>query len=156
LGDAERLAQLEPVLFGAEGWSQAAVAEELRGPGRHYVVAELGGEVLGYAGIALATTAEVMTVGVIATARGQGLGRRLTEDLVQAARQAGSTEVFLEVRVDNDPAIELYRSMGFAAIDIRRRYYSSDGTDAVVMRKDLGAAPDPADTTQVAAGEGDR
>ena len=42
----------------------------------------------------------------------------------------------LEVRVSNDPAIELYRSFGFVATGVRRGYYSDNREDALIMWKD--------------------
>jgi len=42
----------------------------------------------------------------------------------------------LEVRESNRPAIELYRSMGFAPVAVRRNYYSQPSEDALVFRKD--------------------
>jgi ribosomal-protein-alanine N-acetyltransferase len=46
----------------------------------------------------------------------------------------GCQEVFLEVRVSNFPAQNLYRSLDFTAIGIRTKYYS-DGEDAIIMKK---------------------
>ena len=42
----------------------------------------------------------------------------------------------LEVRVGNEPAIRLYRSLGLEIVDLIRGYYS-DGEDAYVMRAPL-------------------
>ena len=39
----------------------------------------------------------------------------------------------LEVRVGNNPAIELYRRFGYAPAGIRRNYYSEEGEDALIM-----------------------
>lgn len=39
---------------------------------------------------------------------------------------------FLEVRRDNEPAIELYKRMGFERVGRRRGYYR-DGTDALIL-----------------------
>ena len=44
----------------------------------------------------------------------------------------GITDVTLEVRVSNEPAIALYRSFGFEEAGIRKRYYG-DGEDALIM-----------------------
>ena len=44
----------------------------------------------------------------------------------------GVTDITLEVRVSNDPAIALYRSFGFEEAGVRRRYYQ-DGEDALIM-----------------------
>ncbi|EUA92009.1 putative ribosomal-protein-alanine acetyltransferase, RimI [Mycobacterium ulcerans str. Harvey] len=48
--------------------------------------------------------------------------------------------VFLEVRTDNEPAIALYRSVGFEQVGLRRRYYRVSGADAYTMRRDPGGA----------------
>jgi ribosomal-protein-alanine N-acetyltransferase len=45
-------------------------------------------------------------------------------------------ETKLEVRVSNEPAINLYRSMGYTIVGIYQGYYS-DGEDAYMMSKNL-------------------
>jgi ribosomal-protein-alanine N-acetyltransferase len=62
-----------------------------------------------------------------------GIGRRLLDELLNVADGA---VVHLEVRTDNEPAIELYRSVGFAAVGVRRRYYRISGADAYTMRRE--------------------
>ncbi len=42
--------------------------------------------------------------------------------------------LLLEVRVSNEPAIELYKKIGFKPLYVRKRYYP-DGEDAIVMEK---------------------
>ena len=44
--------------------------------------------------------------------------------------------VYLEVRTDNEPALELYRSLGFETIGVRKRYYRASGADAYSRRRD--------------------
>ena len=45
--------------------------------------------------------------------------------------------MLLEVSAANAGAIAFYEAHGFARIDVRRRYYR-DGSDAVVMLRELG------------------
>ena len=52
----------------------------------------------------------------------------------------GAGAMFLEVAAGNAPALALYAREGFAEVGRRRRYYS-DGTDALVLRRDLTAGP---------------
>ncbi len=59
--------------------------------------------------------------------------------LIAEARQLGAREVFLEVRADNQDAQSLYRSLGFAALSVRKGYYKG-GIDAIIMRL---AIPEP-------------
>ncbi|BBZ06572.1 hypothetical protein MDOR_07410 [Mycolicibacterium doricum] len=65
--------------------------------------------------------------------QGRGIGRRMLESLLEIADDG---VVFLEVRTDNEPAIALYQSVGFARIGLRKRYYRVSGADAYTMRRD--------------------
>jgi [ribosomal protein S18]-alanine N-acetyltransferase len=135
--------QLEPYehdMFGTEAWSAAGYRAELADTrNRHYVAVEDDeGKLLGWAGILVAADqAEVLTVGVIPAAQRRGLARRMLAALYDEARRRGARELFLEVRVDNAPAITLYESEGFAEIGRRRGYYDHGRVDALTMRKAL-------------------
>ena len=125
---------LEGELFGAEAWSAAAYWSELAETAtRRYVVAVDGGEVVGYAGLAVfGDEAHVLTLGVAGAAQGRGLGGTLLRDLLAAA---GDRRVLLDVRADNEVAQRLYRRHGFVPVGRRRRYYRPSGVDAVVMAR---------------------
>jgi ribosomal protein S18 acetylase RimI-like enzyme len=77
----------------------------------------------------------VLGMGVIATHRGRGLGRRLLETTVESALASGLTRIELLVRTDNAPAIRLYRRFGFETEGLCRRYMIVDGApfDALLM-----------------------
>jgi ribosomal-protein-alanine N-acetyltransferase len=136
--DVQAVAELERALFGSTAWSAETFWSELAAPGRWYVVAESGGRLLGYAGLAVAGgDADVQTVAVAAAAQGRGLGRSLLEALTAQARRAGATWAVLEVRADNTAAQSLYTSSGFERIGVRRRYYQPGDVDAVIMRARL-------------------
>lgn len=138
--DAETVADLEGEVFAEDPWSRAAVEEELRAPGRRYVAAVDGGEILGYAGIRLGPDADIMTIGVREGRRGSGVGRALLADLLRAARESGSQRVFLEVRPSNEAALGLYARAGFRPIGRVRRYFRNPSEDAVTMRLDIMGA----------------
>jgi ribosomal-protein-alanine N-acetyltransferase len=97
------------------------------------------GRLAGYAGLLSpgGGQADVLTMAVARERWGQRVGARLLDALVAEAARRGCTDVFLEVRVDNDRAQRLYRSRGFAEIGIRRGYYQPSGTDALVMQLSL-------------------
>jgi ribosomal-protein-alanine N-acetyltransferase len=138
LADVGAVAVLEQALFGVEAWSPELLADEMTAdPGsRYYLVAEDAGVVTGYGGLlALAGgQADVLTLAVAEDRWGEGIGRALLEGLLAEAGRRGCTEIFLEVRVDNDRAQRLYRRRGFTDIGIRRGYYQPSNTDALVMR----------------------
>jgi GNAT superfamily N-acetyltransferase len=58
----------------------------------------------------------IQNVGVTPQHRGLGLGRALVLKALHGFRGAGLDRVYLEVTGDNAPAVELYRSIGFALI----------------------------------------
>jgi len=141
--DCARCAELEALLFGGDDpWPEVAFVRELTAPHNHYVAARAGGVLVGYAGISrLGRTApfeyEIHTIGVDPAHQRHGIGRALMDRLLDHAdREAGrQAVVFLEVRPDNEPALELYRGLGFVGIGLRRRYYRASGADAFTMRR---------------------
>ena len=72
-------------------------------------------------------------------ARGQGLGTKMIQYLINQARQKDMGSIFLEVRVSNDAAIRLYDKLGFNEIGIRRGYYpdTSGREDALVLAYEI-------------------
>ena len=140
--DLPAVLRLEAALFGDEAWSEAMLTSELEGAeasGRYYLIAEDAGGLVGYAGLLSpgGGQADVLTMAVAEDRWGQRIGAGLLDSLVAEAARQGCTEVFLEVRVDNDRAQRLYRSRGFDGIGVRRGYYQPSGTDALVMQLSL-------------------
>jgi ribosomal-protein-alanine N-acetyltransferase len=128
--------QLEATLFEPDPWTIPQFWSELAGvpETRDYLLArDAEGTLLGYAGLFTALdAAEVQTIAVARGAQGRGIGRMLLNRLLQRARERGARTVALEVRADNGPAAQLYRSSGFV-VDGRRRGYYGAGIDAVLM-----------------------
>ncbi|MGB5111822.1 MAG: ribosomal protein S18-alanine N-acetyltransferase [Mycobacterium sp.] len=137
--DATRCAELEAQLFaGDDPWPPAAFLHALDGKHNHYVAARDADRLVGYAGISRLGRIppfeyEVHTIGVDPAYQGHGIGRRLLDDLLSFAKRG---EVFLEVRTDNNTAITLYQSVGFATVGVRKRYYKVSGADAYTMKRD--------------------
>lgn len=142
--DVPAVARLEVALFGEEAWSPDMLASELATEpgGKYYLVAAEDGVVAGYAGLLFTGGghADVLTLGVSEDRWGRGIGAALLEGLLAEAGRRGCTDVFLEVRVDNDRAQRLYRRHGFTDIGLRRGYYQPSGADALVMRRVLRPA----------------
>ena len=142
-GDLDAVLVLEEALFGAEAWSREMLSGELgqQPASRHYLVAEDGGGLAGYAGLlAAGGQADVLTIAVAMSRWGRGIGSMLLSALIAEARRRGCAEMFLEVKAGNRRAERLYKWWGFAEIGIRRGYYQPSGADAIVMRRDLAAA----------------
>jgi len=136
----DALMPYERAMFGTEAWTANGYRNELADTRhRYYLAAEgAGGELLGWAGVrVIEDAAEILTVGVIPSARRHGLAVRLLDALLSEARQRGAAEVFLEVRVDNEAARALYLREGFTELGVRRGYYDNGRVDAVVMTRAL-------------------
>lgn len=123
------------------GWSAEEIADLASGPGAFGLIVETGTPLGMILCRALAGEAEVLTLAVDPGARRQGVARALVAAAAVAARSAGAGAMFLEVAVDNHPAIALYEAQGFGRAGRRPSYYDRGGgiyVDAVVMRLDLG------------------
>ena len=66
-----------------------------------------------------------------------GVGSMLLEAVIERAKKLGLSILTLEVRQSNIAAQGLYRKYGFEEIGVRKRYYSDNNEDAVIMTKNL-------------------
>jgi [ribosomal protein S18]-alanine N-acetyltransferase len=117
------------------GWSLGLFLGELARPeGRSYLVAKVGGQVVGFAGMLfIGTDGHVTTISVDPLWRRRGMATRLLVELCREALDHGATALTLEVRATNTGAQALYRAFGFAPAGVRRNYYKEIGEDALVM-----------------------
>jgi ribosomal-protein-alanine N-acetyltransferase len=65
--------------------------------------------------------------------RGRGLGTQLIEAVIAEAAHLGATELTLEVRASNEPALRLYDRAGFQRAGVRKNYYTSPIEDAYIL-----------------------
>jgi ribosomal-protein-alanine N-acetyltransferase len=93
--------------------------------------------IVGYAGIWVMTEeAHVTTIASHPDVRGQGVGEFLLVALIHRSIEVGARWMTLEVRASNAVAQNLYRKYTFKEMGVRRRYYSDNGEDALVMWTD--------------------
>ena len=131
-----QVAALERVCF-TDPWSEASVAGELANELSLWLVAVEGETVLGYVGSqTVLDSTDILNVAVSPDHRGRGIGRALLTELEQRLRQQGVTEVLLEVRPSNTPAIALYTSLGFVQVGRRPNYYLNPREDALILKKE--------------------
>jgi [ribosomal protein S18]-alanine N-acetyltransferase len=99
-----------------------------------YIVIEDKGKVIGYCGVwIIVDEAHITNIAVLPSYRGQGLGDRLMQSMIEIAKEMGAVTMTLEVRVSNTPAQTLYKKFGFTEGGIRKNYYSDNQEDALVM-----------------------
>lgn len=72
---------------------------------------------------------ELVRVGVLKEHRNKGIAYKIIEEAIRGI----SKNIILEVREKNEPAINLYKKIGFKEISKRKSYYKDTGEDAIIM-----------------------
>lgn len=117
-------------------WSYQSFEEELANPLAIYIVAIVGGEVAGFAGMHhVIDEGHVTNIAVGEQYRSCGFGDALVRRLIDIASVRGINGMVLEVRMGNAAAIKLYGKHGFNFAGIRKNYYVDTKEDAIVMWK---------------------
>ena len=148
LTDVALAAALHGGCFEDDPWHAGAFADLLLIPGTFGFFAVTAEEPLGILLCrVVADECEVLTFGVVGSARRRGVGRELLQAGLRKAAELKARTVFLEVAFDNEAAIGLYNAMGFSQTAVRRDYYrrteSPRRVDAVIMSRPLDSKPFP-------------
>lgn len=139
--DLDAVMDVEKVSFSSP-WSKNTYRHEItrNQHGAYWVVSPsiradgLAPPVLAYAGTwQMGDEVHVTTIAVHPRWRRRKLGEWTLLKVIEAVRQNGACLVTLEVRTTNDPAIALYRKLGFEEVGKRRGYYLDTGEDARLM-----------------------
>ena len=78
----------------------------------------------------------IYTLNVRPELRGKGIGKLLMTIIEESFKREGCEEIILEVAVDNLPALNLYRRMGYRLVEKLENYYGA-GRDAYRAVKKL-------------------
>ena len=124
------LAVMEDV-YGHSPWKLEQIQADIEQTSSTYLLAlDEERQVLGF--VAIQETlyeAEVLQIAVKRAFQGQGLAQQLLAQLPD------KKEIFLEVRVSNQPAQGLYKKLHFEEITRRKNYYHDPIEDAVIMKR---------------------
>ena len=133
----QSIADLEKRCF-SDPWSVNSITSELNNPLSLWVVALDGDTLVGYVGSqTVLGWADMMNLAVSPEYRRQGVGEELVEQLMNHLRAKEASCLTLEVRASNDPAIALYRKLGFVEVGRRPNYYHNPKEDALILRKEF-------------------
>lgn len=131
--DCRAVSEIEKTCF-SDAWSQSMFEDLLQYPTNYYLVAEMHGKIIGFAGSCISIdTADIMKIAVTEAFRGRGVGGKLLSVLLKKAETSDCEKILLEVRKSNQAARRLYQSFGFTELTVRKRYYNHPAEDAVVM-----------------------
>ena len=136
--DLPWVASQEVEIFGPAAWSANLINDDFAFGGKRYRGAVVDGELVAYAIYGYDGDAfHLMNLAVVPGARRLGVARALMDDFLAEARSEGAPDAWLEVSVENEGALALYREYGFEDVRIRPRYYQPEDVDGLVMRKRL-------------------
>ena len=91
----------------------------------------------------------IVTIAVRESERRKGIGELLLLAAYDLSHERGLHVLTLECRVSNTAALALYEKYGFQRLGIRKRYYTDNNEDAVIMT--TPSTEDPAYAAQVEA-----
>ncbi|WP_459545719.1 N-acetyltransferase family protein [Nocardia sp. X0981] len=121
--DLEDIAAVEAEVF-AEPYLYLMLRQLFDLHGAEWLVAEVGGSVIGYAlTLEKSGRALLFTFAVARKYQGAGYGRALLEHTLHLCRELGTETVYLTVRPDNHPASNLFKQAGFAFVEHDERYF---------------------------------
>ena len=117
-------------------WPEDSFRHEMeQNPAARYLVAvDDDGTVVAYAGAwMIFEESHITNIAVAEAYRGQGIGMRLTKALIQYAANLGVEYMTLEVRKSNLAAQSMYCKLGFIKLGVRKRYYTDNQEDALLL-----------------------
>ncbi len=115
-----------------DGWNSGAAGAEISEP---------AATPQGIAGFAIAQPVQgksgrIMTLDIVPEARRMGLASLLMHECERRLRARGCQLIYLETAVDNQPALQLYRKLGYQILQTLPDYYAPS-LDAFLMCKPL-------------------
>jgi ribosomal-protein-alanine N-acetyltransferase len=145
--DAPAILEIQRAAPEMAQWQAADYGNLVLKPGGIVLVVEstAAGGVLGFlAAQALGEEAEIQNLAVRQDHRRRGVARALLHEVHHRLAAQPVGRIFLEVRVSNLPARNLYAAFGYSECGLRKRYYAIDGEDALVLGLRLSAVdPEP-------------
>lgn len=136
LADAEKIFAVEKDSFSVP-WSMDSICRDLQNTKltRYFVLEKENGDIIGYAGYwFVADEGQITNIALCKAYRRQGYGEKLVRAMMDTAFAEGCSNIFLEVRVSNIPALQLYHKLGYTVLSVRKEYYSEPVEDAYIMK----------------------
>ncbi|MCR4581583.1 MAG: ribosomal protein S18-alanine N-acetyltransferase [Bacilli bacterium] len=110
------------------------IEEDLKNDYVHIYVYEEDNKVLGFIQIENHfEITDIINIAVDKDYQGKGIGKKLIQYVIDNTE---ADKLMLEVKANNDSAINLYKAMGFNQIHIRPNYYEGN-IDALIMERSI-------------------
>jgi ribosomal protein S18 acetylase RimI-like enzyme len=134
--DAAEISRIDSIITKSPGRTDFGqiIEKQLRKDEDASFVAEIDGRVVGYmisytvyAGFGLEKSAWIATLGVDPRFMGQGIGKRLAEEILRVCQERGIENIFTSVRWDSVDLLSFFKTLGFDRsnfINLRRELES--------------------------------
>lgn len=138
ISDVSDIALLERLSFPIP-WSRESIRHDIEENDNAVVlVSETNGTFSGYIDVwFVAGEGQVNNIAVMPEMRGKHVGLRLMNAMMERLSDLNAHCMILEVRESNLTAICLYKKLGFKEEGVRKRYYSDNDENALIMKKEL-------------------
>lgn len=138
LEDVDSVFEIECCSFKTPWTKQAFVDEINNNKLCRYVVGKHKEKIVGYGGMwFVMDEAHITNVAVHPQYKGQTVGQKIVQNMIELAIANKIKAMTLEVRPSNIPAKNLYKKMGFYECGLRKGYYADTGEDAIIMWKEI-------------------
>lgn len=119
-------------------WGRTGLEEELAYENGRMLVVEEENRAVAYVSLRFVLDEGYLNnIAVLPEYRRKGMGRALLTALAEEGRTLGLSFLTLEVRISNEPAKALYRSLGYELVGRRRRFYRDPVEDALLFTLNL-------------------
>ena len=103
-----------------------------------YMMSRIEKNLFSFSKLGTEKNGHVISIAVLPDHRNKGVGKALIKETLRALTRYQAEKCYLEVRVSNIPAINLYKSLGFKRNKILKGYYL-DGENAYLMEKRISS-----------------
>ena len=119
---------------GHSSWKVSSFLSELKDNHSLYTGCMEENKLVGYiCCMAVVDEASINNFAVAPDHQAKGIGKKLLQEMISLLKKRGMERLWLEVRVSNDAAYNLYKKIGFTEIFRRKDYYQNPIEDAYIM-----------------------
>lgn len=131
--DVVKVAELETLFFDANRYEKSELINILNNQNAICLKAVVSDNIVGYILVTwVSDMADLLKIAVDNNYQKCGVGKKLFTNSKKLLMVKGVKKIFLEVKQDNDNAINFYNLLGFEVVKVRKNYYK-DGVDALEM-----------------------
>ena len=141
ISDLEEIYRIEVECFPEDAFTPSFIKTLVEDSNSIFLVATLNERIAGFVIGTLEnfrgkTVGHIYSIDVKSEYRGKGIGSLLLKSIEEALRKSGAKECYLEVRVDNLVARNLYFKFGYRVFSVLKNYYGA-GKDGILLMKRL-------------------